>query len=77
MPGVGVTYELASGLQMFANIYEAFSPALNGDLAGLQLQQLSHARPLQRLLDLDARLLNDVLGPEALVEAVEGEFKEV
>src|SRR5690606_19966588 len=45
MPGVGVTYELASGLQMFANVYEAFSPALNGDaLNGLEDQQLDAER---------------------------------
>ena len=45
MPGVGVTYQLESGLQMFANVYEAFSPALNGDaLNGLADQQLDAER---------------------------------
>jgi Fe(3+) dicitrate transport protein len=45
MPGVGVTYELARDLQLFANVYEAFSPALNGDaLNGLRDQQLDAER---------------------------------
>ncbi len=45
MPGVGVTYQLESGLQMFANVYKAFSPALNGDaLNGLEDQQLDAER---------------------------------
>lgn len=45
MPGIGVTYELIPGLQLFANAYEAFSPALNGDaLNGLQDQRLDAER---------------------------------
>jgi len=45
MPGVGVTYEIAPGVQLFANAYEAFSPALNGDaLNGLQDQRLDAER---------------------------------
>jgi Fe(3+) dicitrate transport protein len=45
MPGVGVTYEFEQGLQLFANVYEAFSPALNGDaLNGLTDQRLDAER---------------------------------
>src|SRR5690606_4091063 len=45
MPGVGVTYEVAPGIQLFANAYEAFSPALNGDaLNGLENQRLDAER---------------------------------
>lgn len=45
MPGVGVTYEFDEGLQLFANVYEAFSPALNGDaLNGLADQRLDAER---------------------------------
>jgi Fe(3+) dicitrate transport protein len=41
LPGLGVTYRVADGLQLFANVYKAFSPALNGDaLSGLQDQRL-------------------------------------
>jgi Fe(3+) dicitrate transport protein len=45
MPGVGVTWELLPDVQLFANAYEAFSPALNGDaLNGLQDQRLDAER---------------------------------
>jgi Fe(3+) dicitrate transport protein len=45
MPGVGVTYQPSAPFQFFANIYRAFSPALNGDaLSGLQDQQLDAER---------------------------------
>jgi Fe(3+) dicitrate transport protein len=45
MPGLGVTYQLTPGLQLFASSYEAFSPALNGDaLNGLLDQQLDAER---------------------------------
>ncbi|ACE85578.1 TonB-dependent receptor family protein [Cellvibrio japonicus] len=45
MPGVGFTYQIASGPQLFASVYKAFSPALNGDaLDGLQDQQLDAER---------------------------------
>lgn len=47
LPGVGVTWTLAEGLQGFANAYKAFGPALNGDsLSGLQDQQLEAERSL-------------------------------
>lgn len=45
LPGVGVTYELVRGLQLFGSVYKAFSPALNGDaLNGLEDQQLDAER---------------------------------
>jgi len=45
MPGVGVTYVFDQGPQLFANVYEAFSPALNGDaLNGLTDQRLDAER---------------------------------
>ncbi len=44
MPGLGVTYQ-TDGPQLFASIYRAFSPALNGDaLSGLQDQRLDAER---------------------------------
>jgi len=40
LPGLGVTWHHSEHLQMFANAYKAFSPALNGDaLNGLEDQQ--------------------------------------
>lgn len=45
LPGVGATYQINSGLQGFASVYKAFSPALNGDaLNGLQDQKLDAER---------------------------------
>jgi Fe(3+) dicitrate transport protein len=45
MPGVGVTYQPGAPVQLFANVYRAFAPALNGDaLSGLQDQQLDAER---------------------------------
>jgi Fe(3+) dicitrate transport protein len=45
LPGLGLTYQLNSGLQLFTSVYKAFSPALNGDaLNGLQDQQLDAER---------------------------------
>jgi Fe(3+) dicitrate transport protein len=47
MPGVGITYAFADDVQLFANLYEAFSPALNGDaLNGLQDQRLDAERSM-------------------------------
>ncbi len=47
MPGVGVTYGFDEGPQLFANVYEAFSPALNGDaLNGLTDQRLDAERSM-------------------------------
>lgn len=47
MPGVGVTWNFPSTLQAFANVYKAFSPALNGDaLSGLEDQQLQAERSI-------------------------------
>lgn len=41
LPGLGVTYQFTPALQMFASVYKAFSPALNGDaLNGLDDQRL-------------------------------------
>ncbi|HLT89324.1 MAG TPA: TonB-dependent receptor [Woeseiaceae bacterium] len=45
MPGIGVTFELMPDVQLFANAYEAFAPALNSDaLNGLQDQRLDAER---------------------------------
>jgi len=45
LPGLGVTYQFKPGLQMFASVYKAFSPALNGDaLNGLEDQSLDAER---------------------------------
>jgi Fe(3+) dicitrate transport protein len=47
MPGVGVTWRLPSTVQLFANVYKAFSPALNGDaLNGLEDQELQAERSI-------------------------------
>lgn len=47
MPGAGITWRAAHGLQLFANVYQAFSPALNGDaLNGLDDQQLDAERSI-------------------------------
>lgn len=41
MPGLGATYQISPGAQLYASVYKAFSPALNGDaLDGLQDQKL-------------------------------------
>jgi len=45
LPGLGVTYQFTPGLQVFASVYKAFSPALNGDaLNGLEDQRLDAER---------------------------------
>ncbi|MBC6906556.1 TonB-dependent receptor [Saccharophagus sp. K07] len=45
LPGVGATYQINSGLQIFASAYKAFSPALNADaLTGLEDQKLDAER---------------------------------
>lgn len=45
LPGVGITWNLDTGMQLFASAYEAFSPALNSDsLTGLEDQQLDAER---------------------------------
>src|SRR5690606_5259024 len=45
LPGVGLTWNLQQNLQLFASVYEAFSPALNSDsLTGLEDQQLDAER---------------------------------
>lgn len=47
MPGAGITWTFPSSLQAFANVYKAFSPALNGDaLNGLEDQALQAERSL-------------------------------
>jgi Fe(3+) dicitrate transport protein len=41
LPGLGMTWRLSEEVQLFANTYKAFSPALNGDaLNGLEDQEL-------------------------------------
>ena len=45
LPGLGATYQINPSLQAFASVYEAFSPALNGDaLNGLEDQKLEAER---------------------------------
>jgi Fe(3+) dicitrate transport protein len=45
LPGLGITWQANPDLQMFASVYRAFSPALNGDaLNGLEDQQLDAER---------------------------------
>ncbi len=45
LPGLGLTWQLASDLQLFASVYKAFSPALNSDaLDALEDQQLDAER---------------------------------
>ena len=47
LPGFGFTWRFNQGLQGFANVYKAFSPALNGDaLNGLDDQQLDAERSI-------------------------------
>jgi Fe(3+) dicitrate transport protein len=47
LPGLGATYQINSGLQGFASVYKAFSPALNADaLNGLQDQKLDAERSI-------------------------------
>ncbi len=47
LPGLGLTYQINPGLQLFSSIYKAFSPALNGDaLNGLQDQRLDAERSI-------------------------------
>lgn len=47
LPGLGATYQFTSGLQGFASVYKAFSPALNADaLNGLQDQKLDAERSI-------------------------------
>lgn len=41
MPGLGVTYQFIPAVQLYASVYKAFSPALNGDsLSGMKDQKL-------------------------------------
>jgi Fe(3+) dicitrate transport protein len=47
LPGMGMTWRLSERLQLFANTYKAFSPALNGDaLNGLEDQELQAERSI-------------------------------
>lgn len=47
IPGIGTTFKLSEDAQLFAGIYKAFSPALNGDaLDGLQDQELEAERSI-------------------------------
>jgi len=47
LPGVGATYQVNPGLQLFASVYKAFSPALNSDaLDGLEDQELEAERSI-------------------------------
>lgn len=47
LPGLGMTWQMYDRLQIFANAYKAFSPALNGDaLNGLEDQELQAERSI-------------------------------
>lgn len=47
LPGIGMTWRMSDELQIFANAYKAFSPALNSDaLNGLEDQQLQAERSI-------------------------------
>lgn len=47
LPGLGATYQINPGLQGFASVYKAFSPALNSDaLNGLEDQRLDAERSI-------------------------------
>jgi Fe(3+) dicitrate transport protein len=53
LPGLGFTWQLDPGLQVFASVYKAFSPALNNDsLDALTDQQLDAERSLNTELGL-------------------------
>ena len=59
LPGIGMTLRLSENLQGFANAYQAFSPALNGDaLNGLDDQQLD----AERSLNVEAGLRGSAAG---------------
>jgi Fe(3+) dicitrate transport protein len=61
LPGIGMTWRVSDGLQLFANTYKAFSPALNGDaLNGLEDQQLQAERSVNAEVGLrgSAKSLN-------------------
>lgn len=59
LPGIGMTLRLSENLQGFANAYQAFSPALNGDaLNGLDDQQLE----AERSLNVEAGLRGSAAG---------------
>lgn len=47
MPGVGVTYQMSAGAQLFGGVYKAFAPAVTGDsLKGYQDQELDAERSI-------------------------------
>ena len=49
LPGIGMTWRISDGLHLFANAYQAFSPALNGDaLNGLEDQALQAERSVNK-----------------------------
>lgn len=53
LPGIGVTWRLSEGLQLFTNTYKAFSPALNSDaLNGLEDQALQAERSVNAEIGL-------------------------
>ncbi len=57
LPGIGMTWRLSERLQLFANTYKAFSPALNGDaLNGLEDQELQAERSVNTELGLRGSL---------------------
>lgn len=63
MPGLGATFQLTPAAQVYGSVYEAFSPALNGDsLSGLQDQQLDAEKSLS--IEVGVRGAQDQLSYE-------------
>lgn len=66
MPGLGATFQVNPAAQVYASVYEAFAPALNGDsLNGLEDQQLDAEKSLN--IELGVRGTQDQLGYELTV----------
>lgn len=66
MPGLGATFQVNPAAQVYASVYEAFSPALNGDsLNGLQDQQLDAEKSIN--VEIGVRGAQDQLNYELTV----------
>lgn len=66
MPGLGATFQVNPAAQVYASVYEAFAPALNGDsLDGLQDQQLDAEKSLN--IEVGVRGTQDQLSYELTV----------
>lgn len=66
MPGLGATFQVNPAAQVYASVYEAFAPALNGDsLNNLQDQQLDAEKSLN--IEVGVRGTQDQLSYEMTV----------